>query len=211
MGANEMAHGKGPVERRSPMAPADTDFWCQVLGVGWERRGTFVAMAMAYRLGVFLTEEDARDVFAEALLRCLSRFRESPGNSSMQDGPSNQGLDLPLTRGWLRGFVYNVIRERKRKAARRPGDFGQGAEDRDVPGVQAIDELAVRRLVDRACKMLTPRQRQIFERFYLGNSTQSSIAEELGTSTATVNREVEKIRAVFYEFCKLPLPDKGVV
>lgn len=212
IGAKEMVLDNNATNDSDLPVPIDAEFWERVLGTGWERRGAFVAAMIASRYRFHLSEDHARDIFGEALRRCVRKFG---GPDTVPRNYSQVGTEPPepelVLRRLLRGFVHNCVREFIARAKARPADFTPGCDPANVSVGQPVDHDGVMDLVRRVGAGLTPRQNKILYLFYLSHKTQTAIATDLDISVATVNREVERIRLAFYEYCRVAAPGRGSV
>jgi RNA polymerase sigma factor (TIGR02999 family) len=92
-----------------------------------------------------------------------------------------------------------IDRARKRRAGKRGGDVPQISLDRalDLAEAQSVDLLVLDEALDRL-KRLDVRQCQIVEMRFFGGMPEGEIAEALGVSERTVNREWRLARAWLY-------------
>lgn len=86
---------------------------------------------------------------------------------------------------------------RNRQAAKRGGDWARTTlSGKQVPAEMRLDEVLA---LDELLAGLSERQRQVVEYRFYGGLTEEEIAEVLGVSTRTVQREWTKARAWLYQ------------
>lgn len=86
---------------------------------------------------------------------------------------------------------------RSRQAAKRGGDWARTTlSGKQVPAEMRLDEVLA---LDELLAGLSERQRQVVEYRFYGGLTEEEIAEVLGVSTRTVQREWTKARAWLYQ------------
>jgi RNA polymerase sigma factor (TIGR02999 family) len=86
---------------------------------------------------------------------------------------------------------------RNRQAAKRGGDWARTTlSGKQVPAEMRLDEVLA---LDELLARLSERQRQVVEYRFYGGLTEEEIAEVLGVSTRTVQREWTKARAWLYQ------------
>jgi RNA polymerase sigma factor (sigma-70 family) len=151
-----------------------------------------VTIHIGRRMKVYVSRDDAEDIFQSALLRLLKKLGE--GGAALAELQN----DPEAARRYLHGILKNLVLEQARAHSRYTQRFVPADEPGgDAGAVQGGQERQqeLQRLVDK----LSARQLKILE-LKIDGFRQREIAERLQLSEPTVSREIGAIRNLYAGF-----------
>jgi RNA polymerase sigma-70 factor (ECF subfamily) len=109
----------------------------------------------------------------------------------------NRAQSFGIAANLMRQILVNHA-ERRRAAKRGGGNRVTLPESFAIPGQQPLDLLMLDQALNRLA-IMDPRQARIVELRFFGGLTEQEIAEVVGVSTTTVEREWRTARSVLYK------------
>jgi len=165
-------------------------FWDEALSRGWAERGAQLTRDIALRrFGLVLPLADAEDIFGEARARVVMKTRENR-------------WDAEFVAQQIRGFVINVLRERRKQYAvrdHRSLQFENPELFDHLTASKAVhtSDGELKERLGKVVSLLSPQDRKFFYLYFCEGLDGTEVASRLRMSNATVSRRKEKITSLF--------------
>jgi RNA polymerase sigma-70 factor (ECF subfamily) len=112
---------------------------------------------------------------------------------------------------WALAIAFNQVRTHRHRRRQARLFFGEGLLEKLAAESQGmLDELEARsELLEQCCGKLHPRDRELIEVYYAGDSTVGALAEALGRPANTLYKALQRIRRTLRECIERRLAAEG--